>query len=365
MDQGSQRHRGFANKAAIDVFGRISAPAAGFVWENSLHPEDKQQFVSAYEEAFNSRRPFRAQARFRNLRGEYRWYDTLGTPRLSTSRKFLGDVGAAIDVTDAKRLELHARFINELDLELSEVAGENESIWLLTSRLGDYLGVIRCLVAEIVAAAGMVLIRENWQGPLRGAQSIAGEYRIADFIVGPRVSPEKRQTTVINDVTTESRTCEFVENYKLLDVGSLISVPIFNEGQCEAVLCVTQPGRREWRPDEARLMHDVATRLWLAVKRARALDALRESEARARRTLAEQMVAGVAECDASGKFMMVNQRYCDITGLTREKLLTMRISDITHPDDWPRNAELYRHLFEAGESYFMEKRYRSGDGSIV
>ena len=40
-------------------------------------------------------------------------------------------------------------------------------------------------------------------------------------------------------------------------------------------------------------MRDVAARLWPAVKRARALEALRESEERARRTLAEQMVAGV------------------------------------------------------------------------
>jgi PAS domain S-box-containing protein len=356
---------GFANKVALELFGRILSKAPGFVWEASLHPADRQHFVQAYEEAFNSRTPFRAQARFRNVSGEYRWYDTLGTPRLSRSGKFLGYVGASIDVTDAKRLELHARFINELDLELSEIAGENDIIWLLTSRLGDYLGVVRCLVAEIDSTAGTVLIRENWQGPLRGARSIAGEYRIADFTAGARVDPEKRQTTVINDVTTEPRTREFVENYKLLDVGALISVPIFNEGKWEAVLSVTQPGPREWRPDEARLMHDVGTRLWLAVKRARALDALRESEARARRTLAEQMVAGVAECDASGRFMLVNQRYCDITGLTREELLTKRISDITHPDDWPRNAELFRRLFEAGESFIMEKRYCCKDGSIV
>src|SRR5262249_35050197 len=51
-------------------------------------------------------------------------------------------------------------------------------------------------------------------------------------------------------------------------------------------------------------------------ERRRAHELLREREARIRRTMAEQMVAGIAECDTSGKFTMVNQKYCDITGRT-------------------------------------------------
>ena len=360
LRESEERFRIMADIAPTPIW--IKGP----VWLANLCPADKEQFFSAYVTAFNMQKPFRVQARFRNLKGEYRWYDTVGTPRFSRSGKFLGYVGASIDVTESKRIELHARFINELDLELSEISGETESIRLLITRLGEYLGVGRCLVAEIDPNAGMVLVREDWQSPLRGARSMAGEYRIADFISGDfRYGQQKGQPTMISDVTADPRTRDFVDNYNQLDVMAVISVPIFSEGKWEAVLTATQPLPREWRPDEARLMHDVATRLWLAVKRARALDALRESEARARRTLAEQMVAGVAECDPSGKFMMVNQRYCDITGRTREELLTMRISDITHPDDWPHNAELYRRLFEAGESFFMEKRYRYKDGSIV
>ncbi|MGH9850235.1 MAG: PAS domain-containing protein [Blastocatellia bacterium] len=74
-------------------------------------------------------------------------------------------------------------------------------------------------------------------------------------------------------------------------------------------------------------------------------DRLRESEERAR-ALVEQMITGVAECGATGKFALVNQRFCDIVGYTQAELLEMRIGDITHPDDWPHTAELYRRLFE-------------------
>jgi PAS domain S-box-containing protein len=99
--------------------------------------------------------------------------------------------------------------------------------------------------------------------------------------------------------------------------------------------------------------------------RKRAEEALRESEERARRTLVEQMLAGVVECDAGGKFVMVNQRYCDITGYTEAELRGMVITDITHPDDLPNCIKLFGRLLETGESFVSEKRYIRRDGSDV
>ena len=270
------------------------------------------------------------------------------------------------DVTAAKRIELHSKFINDLDLALSQITGEDESLRLMTSRLGEYLGVSRCFVSETDAPAGMIYVRETWQGWRRGVPTIPTQNRMADYVPPTsRERFEKNQTTVVNDVTSDARTHDLAANYLRFDVGAFISVPILSEGHWAAVLSVSQVEPRHWRADEEQLMRDVAARLWLAVKRARALEALRESEARARRTLAEQMVAGVAECDASLKLMMVNQKYCDIVGRTKAELLQMRISDITHPDDWPHNAELLHRLFETGESFFLEKRYLSKNGSDV
>ncbi len=99
--------------------------------------------------------------------------------------------------------------------------------------------------------------------------------------------------------------------------------------------------------------------------RKHAEEALRESEERARRTLVEQMLAGIAECDATGRFLLANQRYCDIMGYTEAELRGMRIQDITHTDDLQRTTELYRRLVETGEGYVFEKRYRRKDGSGV
>jgi PAS domain S-box-containing protein len=93
--------------------------------------------------------------------------------------------------------------------------------------------------------------------------------------------------------------------------------------------------------------------------------ALRRSEEQARRTLVEQMLVGVAECDAAGKFLLVNRRFCDITGYTEAELLEMRRHDLTHPGDVLRITELHRRLVEAGESFVTEIRYRRKDGPEV
>jgi len=95
------------------------------------------------------------------------------------------------------------------------------------------------------------------------------------------------------------------------------------------------------------------------------VEALRGSAERARRTMANQMVAGIAESDRAGRFTLVNQRFCDIAGYSKAELLEMRVPGVTHPDDWPHNAELYRRLFETGESFLTEKRYCRKDGSEV
>jgi PAS domain S-box-containing protein len=77
------------------------------------------------------------------------------------------------------------------------------------------------------------------------------------------------------------------------------------------------------------------------------------------------MLVGVAECDADGRFVLVNQRFCDITGYTEADLLKMSRRDITYLGDLLRITELHRRRVEAGESFVTEIRYRRKDGSEV
>jgi len=95
------------------------------------------------------------------------------------------------------------------------------------------------------------------------------------------------------------------------------------------------------------------------------LDRLRQSEAHLS-ALVDQTIAGIAETDLTGRFLFVNDRYCEITGFPRAELLSgMHMQEITHADDLPRNLELFRQLGEDGVPFIIEKRYVRQDGSVV
>ncbi|MFD0738496.1 PAS domain S-box protein [Lysobacter koreensis] len=97
----------------------------------------------------------------------------------------------------------------------------------------------------------------------------------------------------------------------------------------------------------------------------RAQEALRESEQRFR-SVFEQATGGIAQVDLDGRLVLVNDRYCEIVGRSREELLTLRMQDLTHPEDLPQNIAAFAEVAEGLRPGFtIEKRYRRPDGSSV
>ncbi|MET1112459.1 MAG: PAS domain S-box protein [Allosphingosinicella sp.] len=92
--------------------------------------------------------------------------------------------------------------------------------------------------------------------------------------------------------------------------------------------------------------------------------ALREREGQLSAFI-DQATAGFAQVDLSGRFTLVNDRFCEIAGRTREELLTLRMQEITHPDDLPANVPKFERAVSDGTPYSHEKRYVRPDGSVV
>ncbi|WP_336800695.1 PAS domain S-box protein [Kaistia sp. MMO-174] len=98
--------------------------------------------------------------------------------------------------------------------------------------------------------------------------------------------------------------------------------------------------------------------------RVAAQHALQESEARLR-ALFRQATGGIALIDLDGRFAMVNDRFCEITGRTEAELLRLRMQDITFRDDLPATVAQFDKLLQRGESVSIEKRLVRKDGSLV
>jgi PAS domain S-box-containing protein len=121
------------------------------------------------------------------------------------------------------------------------------------------------------------------------------------------------------------------------------------DGQVERLLCISR---------------DITERRQIEDKRKQAEEQLRESEERYQ-AIINQAVTGVACTDLDGNLTIFNQKYCDITGYSADELRQLRMQDITHPEDLPRNVELFYQMRTEGTPFEIEKRYIRKDGSIV
>jgi diguanylate cyclase (GGDEF)-like protein/PAS domain S-box-containing protein len=100
-------------------------------------------------------------------------------------------------------------------------------------------------------------------------------------------------------------------------------------------------------------------------ERKRTEAALREREQQFRATF-EQAAVGVGHVSLDGRWLRVNQKFCDILGYTRDELLQLTYQDITHPDDQQVGPKYLRRLAKGEASTeLIQKRYRRKDGSIA
>lgn len=78
-----------------------------------------------------------------------------------------------------------------------------------------------------------------------------------------------------------------------------------------------------------------------------------------------QTSVGIVQCDLEGRFLLVNNRYCEITGRTEAELASLQVADVTHPDDRHESGVRLRRLAVDGVPFVVEKRYLRPDGSQV
>lgn len=94
--------------------------------------------------------------------------------------------------------------------------------------------------------------------------------------------------------------------------------------------------------------------------------ALQESEKRFR-AIFEQAAVGVAQIETlTGRFVRVNRRYCEITGLGPEEMTAATFMEITHPENLQSDLDNMEKLKSGMVRHFsMNTRYLRRDGSAV
>lgn len=100
-------------------------------------------------------------------------------------------------------------------------------------------------------------------------------------------------------------------------------------------------------------------------ERQRIEEALRESEQRFRAAF-HQAAVGIAHVAIDGRWLLVNQKLCDLVGYTLEELQLLTFQDITHPDDLKTDLKYVGQVLADNiQTYSIEKRYFRKDSSII
>ena len=84
------------------------------------------------------------------------------------------------------------------------------------------------------------------------------------------------------------------------------------------------------------------------------------------RSTFEQAAVGMVHISRDGGYVRVNQRFCEITGYSREELLRLRPADITHPDDRAADWEGIEGLLTGRlVTLSRNKRYIHKTGAVI
>jgi diguanylate cyclase (GGDEF)-like protein/PAS domain S-box-containing protein len=100
-------------------------------------------------------------------------------------------------------------------------------------------------------------------------------------------------------------------------------------------------------------------------ERKQAEEELRKSESRFR-SYFDLPLHGIAITSPEKGWIEVNDRFCSIMGYTRDEIVHMTWSEMTHPDDLAADAGQFEHLLSGQiKQYQTEKRFIRKDGKVI
>lgn len=233
-----------------------------------------------------------------------------------------GAVNCFQDISQQKRIEAE---VNRKSKDLEDFF-ENSAIGL-----------------HIVSAAGIILRANKAELELLGYP--------ADEYIGRHIAEFHTDAPVIGDILNRLSCGEKLDRYparlRARD-GSIKHVLItsnsrFEDGKFVNTRCFTT---------DVTSLHETE-------------DAWRESEERLAATY-QAATIGIAESDADGRLLRVNDALCTLLGRSREQLLNMTFLDYTYEDDRDEEARCYaRQVSGETDTYAIRKRAVKADGTMI
>ncbi len=161
---------GYVNRAWREFMGCREGDDLNRVWEERIHPHEREALIHTYQQCVQARMPFIAEYRLRRADGEYRWVSDHGEPRLDESGRFLGMIGVFYDITEERQQSALLAAIAAVNKALARAIHPQDMYNRIVREINRLLEVDAAMLEvihpeteqiEIVSASGV------WQ-PLQG-----------------------------------------------------------------------------------------------------------------------------------------------------------------------------------------------------
>jgi len=222
--------------------------------------------------------------------------------------------------------------------------------------LCTYLGADRAFYAEVYEERDEYVITRTFSN---GIPIPTGTFALSTMPMTAELA-HSGQVVAVDDAPAEQRLSETDRAaYASRKIAAAIGVPLLNNGRWVAGVGVLNAAPRRWTDDEIGLVRETAERVWSAVERARAEEALRESEENYR-TLFDSIDEGFCTIevlfDDDGKaldyrFLQVNASFVRQTGIKDAPGKRMREIAPEHEEHW---FETYGRVARSGEPVRFE-----------
>ncbi|MEH3112527.1 PAS domain S-box protein [Pedobacter terrae] len=254
------------------------------------------------------------------------------------------------DITERKQREQQQAYLLKLNDALRSLADPIAIQQVAMQLLGEFLKADRVVYADVEGEE--FVLNDNYVG--EGVQKLTGRFPFGTF--GASVSILKKGKAVITDDVSLGNYDDLErENFFAVGVHAVLAIPIVKNGIFVGNLSVHHQTPRKWKEDEIALTTDTAERVWTALERVKAEQALRKSEEKYRtlfENIDESFVLVELVFDAYGKvsdfiYLEENPKHAETTGIP--KVIGKKASELL-PNLEAKWLASFNHVYDTGEA---------------
>jgi PAS domain S-box-containing protein len=338
-------------KAMFGISPDVQCSMADFY--GGLHPEDFEATSAAFASAIDPAIRATYDVEYRTVGredGRVRWVAAKGKG-LFVGGHCRRAIGTAIDITARKQAASRQRFLLELLDRLRLLNDPAEIAETAVQALGRHLGASRVGYGRVQADDETIILETCYAD---GVEPLRGAFPLDSF--GPHTIARQRLglTAIVPDVNADPANDPAL--WASIETRAFVSAALVRDGRFRASLFVNHRDPHDWADQDVALIEDVAGRIWDALERARAEEALRQLNA----SLEQEVESRTREIDrtwrlspvvmvvgaADGTLLETNPAWTRLLGWSREDTIGRNVMEFVAPDSLQTGAEGMERLFQ-------------------